>query len=90
LKVEWLTGKDATFEFEDRGHSDDAQELMSQFVIGDIDVTTLPVQPSPTEDPRFPSRSLWEVLIRLLPFLIPLSILALALSVKFLSDDPKS
>ncbi|CAA0838915.1 Cytochrome B5 isoform D [Striga hermonthica] len=37
------TGKDATFEFEDVGHSDDAQMQMKNFLIGHIDESTLPV-----------------------------------------------
>ncbi|CAA0831392.1 Cytochrome b5 isoform E [Striga hermonthica] len=36
------TGKDATVDFEDVGHSDDAQEKMKEFLIGHIDESTLP------------------------------------------------
>lgn len=82
-----LAGKDATFEFEDRGHSDDARELMAQFVIGDIDMTTLPVTPSPGNDPRFPATTRSERLLRWLQFLLPLTVLAPALGVKLLGDD---
>ncbi|PIN06000.1 Cytochrome b5 [Handroanthus impetiginosus] len=38
------TGKDATTEFEDVGHSSDAQEKMKEFYIGDIDTSTLPAK----------------------------------------------
>ncbi|KAK1272439.1 Cytochrome b5 isoform B [Acorus gramineus] len=33
------TGKDATEEFEDAGHSKDARELMQQYFIGELDLT---------------------------------------------------
>ncbi|KAI9091944.1 hypothetical protein K1719_027879 [Acacia pycnantha] len=37
------TGKDATDEFEDAGHSKDARELMEKFCIGELDDTSPPV-----------------------------------------------
>ncbi|GER50430.1 cytochrome b5 [Striga asiatica] len=37
------TGKDATYAFEDVGHSDDAQMQMKNFLIGHIDKSTLPI-----------------------------------------------
>lgn len=80
---------DATDDFEDIGHTDGARELMAQFVIGDIDVTTLPVK----RDCRvtdIATHSPSEMLIRVLQFLIPGTILALALAVRFLSTDPKT
>jgi hypothetical protein len=85
----WMKGMDATYDFEDIGHSDGARELMAQFVIGDIDVTTLPVRRDVRITP-VASRSSSETLITALQFLIPLTILALALAVRFLSNDPKS
>lgn len=36
------TGKDATADFEDIGHSDSAKELMSQYCIGEVDAATVP------------------------------------------------
>lgn len=84
-----MTGMDATYDFEDIGHSDGARELMAQFVIGDIDVTTLPVRRDVRITP-VATRSSSETLITVLQFLIPLTILALALAVRFLSNDPKS
>ncbi|KAG0631182.1 hypothetical protein M758_1G234100 [Ceratodon purpureus] len=83
------TGKDATEDFEDIGHSAGALELMTQFAIGDIDVTTLPVKHDVRVTPvvvKSPS----DMLITALQFLIPLTILALALAVRFLTNDPKN
>ncbi|OIT06087.1 PREDICTED: cytochrome b5 [Nicotiana attenuata] len=37
------TGKDATDEFEDAGHSKDARELMEKFFIGELDSTSPPI-----------------------------------------------
>ncbi|KAJ9707745.1 hypothetical protein PVL29_000018 [Vitis rotundifolia] len=34
------TGKDATDDFEDAGHSNDARELMKSFCIGELDVSS--------------------------------------------------
>ncbi|KAI4314065.1 hypothetical protein L6164_027007 [Bauhinia variegata] len=34
------TGKDATDDFEDAGHSDDARELMNKFCIGELDTSS--------------------------------------------------
>ncbi|XAR71596.1 hypothetical protein NMG60_11017949 [Bertholletia excelsa] len=36
------TGKDATNDFEDVGHSDSAREMMEKYYIGEIDVSTFP------------------------------------------------
>jgi cytochrome b involved in lipid metabolism len=87
------TGKDATDDFEDVGHSDGARELMKKYLIGDMDVTTLPVKQSHESTPRISSsgeRSPSEMLITVLQFLIPLTFLALAISVRYLTSDTKN
>ncbi|CAN6245335.1 unnamed protein product [Urochloa humidicola] len=38
------TGKDATADFEDIGHSDDAKEMMPQYLIGEIDAASIPAK----------------------------------------------
>ncbi|CAN6238812.1 unnamed protein product [Urochloa humidicola] len=38
------TGKDATADFEDIGHSDSAKELMPQYLIGELDTATVPTK----------------------------------------------
>ncbi|CAN6245336.1 unnamed protein product [Urochloa humidicola] len=42
----WLViaGKDATADFEDIGHSDDAKEMMPQYLIGEIDAASIPAK----------------------------------------------
>ncbi|XP_038977691.1 cytochrome b5-like [Phoenix dactylifera] len=39
-----VTGKDATNDFEDVGHSTSAKEMMSKYCIGDIDSSTIPTK----------------------------------------------
>ncbi|XWS09132.1 hypothetical protein CRYUN_Cryun40dG0059700 [Craigia yunnanensis] len=36
------TGKDATDDFEDVGHSGGASDMMDQYIVGEIDVLTIP------------------------------------------------
>jgi len=41
----YFTGKDATNDFEDVGHNDDAREMMEKYDnIGEVDVTTVPTK----------------------------------------------
>ncbi|KAJ0261694.1 Cytochrome b5 isoform E [Hirschfeldia incana] len=76
-------GKDATFDFEDVGHSDEARELMKEYYIGEIDSSTVPaprtyiaaVQPTYNQDKTPQS-------IKILQFLVPILILGLALFVR--------
>ncbi|KAG0504626.1 hypothetical protein KC19_N011300 [Ceratodon purpureus] len=85
------TGKDATDDFEDVGHSAGARELMKKYLIGDMDVTTLPVEESDEKTPQIlPNKgSPSEMLITVLQFLIPLTFLALAIAVRYLTSDTK-
>ncbi|CAN4111399.1 unnamed protein product [Withania somnifera] len=77
------TGKDATDDFEDVGHSDDARELMKKYYIGEIDSSTLPKELKYTPlPPTIPSAgdqgsgNSWKIL----QFLLPLLILGAALA----------
>lgn len=85
------TAKDATDDFEDVGHSDGARQLMSKYLIGDIDLSTLPKKVDHSRDPRVKSINTTytssELLIKVLQFLIPLTFLALAIAVRYLSKD---
>ncbi|TVU29004.1 hypothetical protein EJB05_20546 [Eragrostis curvula] len=38
------TGKDATADYEDIGHSESAKEMMLQYCIGEVDVATIPAK----------------------------------------------
>ena len=63
--------------------------MMAQFVIGDVDVTSLPVKLADARVTPVDVRSPSDVLITVLQFLIPLTFLALALAVRFLTKDPE-
>ncbi|XWS38031.1 hypothetical protein CRYUN_Cryun19dG0095900 [Craigia yunnanensis] len=78
------TGKDATNDFEDVGHSDDAREMMEKYYIGDIDSKTVPAKRTyipPQQTPYNPDKTP-EFVIKILQFLLPLLILGLAIAVR--------
>ncbi|OIT31983.1 PREDICTED: cytochrome b5-like [Nicotiana attenuata] len=78
------TGKDATDDFEDVGHSDDAREMMKKYYVGEIDSSTLPVKhkytPPATPPPTGNQGS--GNLSKILQFLLPLLILGVALALR--------
>ncbi|KAJ7959397.1 cytochrome b5-like [Quillaja saponaria] len=78
------TGKDATNDFEDVGHSDSAREMMEKYLIGEIDGSTVPQKRAyipPQKAPYNPDKTS-EFVIRILQFLVPLLILGLAFAVR--------
>eukprot|EP01018_Ginkgo_biloba_P020095 Gb_19092 [translate_table: standard] len=79
------TGKDATDDFEDVGHSDSAREMMEQYCIGEIDPSTIPLKPTytPAKQAHYNPDKTSEFMIRILQFLVPLVILGLAVAVRF-------
>lgn len=42
-------GKDATEDFEDAGHSQDARDLMEKYLVGELDPTAAPI-PEPEQE----------------------------------------
>ncbi|KAJ8573076.1 hypothetical protein K7X08_009587 [Anisodus acutangulus] len=82
------TGKDATDDFEDVGHSDDAREMMKKYFIGEIDSSTLPAEPKYTPSPPTTASvgnqqgygNLWMIL----QFFLPLLILGAAIALRSL------
>ncbi|KAL6633874.1 hypothetical protein ACP70R_026545 [Stipagrostis hirtigluma subsp. patula] len=84
------TGKDATADFVDIGHSDDAKEMMPQYCIGEVDATTIPAKPvyavpndgsSKSKQPAAAATSagVWATLLQLA---VPVLLLALALAMQ--------
>lgn len=79
--------KDATNDFEDVGHSDDAKVTMQKFYIGEIDESTLPSEqkytppPSATSTANQDSGSSSKILL----FILPLLILGLAFVLRLYS-----
>lgn len=79
------TGKDATDDFEDVGHSESARETMSKYYVGEIDISTLPERLTYTgpKQPHYNQDKTTEFIIKLLQFLVPLAILGLAVGIRF-------
>ncbi|KAL5567700.1 hypothetical protein UlMin_024275 [Ulmus minor] len=78
------TGKDATNDFEDVGHSDSAREMMDKYYIGEIDTSTVPLRRTyvPPPQAQYNHDKLPEFIIKILQFLVPLLILGLAFAVR--------
>lgn len=78
-----FSGKDATNDFEDVGHSDSAREMMDKYLIGTIDTSTVPLKRT-YAIPQQPEKkdNTHEVVIKILQFLVPLLILGLAFAVR--------
>ncbi|XP_073306059.1 cytochrome b5-like [Primulina huaijiensis] len=83
------TGKDATDDFEDVGHSDSAREMMHKYVIGEIDMSTVPRKRTyilPQEAKYNPDKTP-EFVIKILQFLAPLLLLGLAFAVRLYTKE---
>ncbi|GLU12071.1 hypothetical protein SLE2022_287790 [Rubroshorea leprosula] len=78
------TGKDATNDFEDVGHSDAAREMMDKYYIGKIDASTVPAKRTyiPPQQAHYNPDKTAQFIIKILQFLVPLLILALAITVR--------
>ncbi|WCJ24211.1 Cytochrome b5 [Euphorbia peplus] len=78
------TGKDATDDFEDVGHSTGARDMMEQYYVGEIDASTIPQKTTykPPKQPQYNQDKTSEFIIKLLQFLVPLAILGLAFAVR--------
>ncbi|XP_073297717.1 cytochrome b5-like isoform X1 [Primulina huaijiensis] len=73
------TGKDATSDYEDIGHSEYAKDLMKNYVIGQVDMSTVPVkrQYLPPLSAHESSKNS-SFAAKILQILVPLFILAFA------------
>ncbi|XP_044498514.1 cytochrome b5-like [Mangifera indica] len=78
------TGKDATDDFEDVGHSSSAKESMAEFYVGEIDASTIPTKKTytPPKQPQYNQDKTSEFIVKLLQFLVPIAILALAVGIR--------
>ncbi|GAB2298528.1 hypothetical protein Dimus_032592 [Dionaea muscipula] len=79
------TGKDATDDFEDVGHSTTARAMMDEMYVGDVDSATIPAKTkyTPPKQPQYDQDKTPEFIIRMLQFLVPLLILGLAFGARF-------
>nr|GMD25166.1 cytochrome B5 [Ipomoea batatas] len=79
------TGKDATDDFEDVGHSSSARAMMDEYYVGDIDSSTIPSKTkyTPPKQPHYNQDKTSDFIVKLLQFLVPLIILGVAVGVRF-------
>ncbi|GFZ20135.1 Cytochrome b5 like [Actinidia chinensis var. chinensis] len=79
------TGKDATDDFEDVGHSSSARAMMDEFYVGKIDSSTIPTRTTytPPKQPHYNQDKTSEFIIKLLQFLLPLVILGVAVGIRY-------
>lgn len=84
-----ISGKDATDDFEDVGHSDSAREMMDKYYIGDIDPKTVPRRLTyiPPQQASYNPDKTPDFVIKILQFLVPLLILGLALAVRHYTKE---
>ncbi|KAL7585840.1 cytochrome b5 [Lactuca sativa] len=77
------TGKDATNDFEDVGHSEEARDLMDKYYIGKIDKSTVPAkrQYVLSENQNYSSNKSGFI-VKILQFLVPFMILGLGFAVR--------
>lgn len=89
-----ISGKDATDDFEDIGHSDTARDMLKNYYVGDIDVSTIPTKNKPikSQPPRDTAQTNQTsgFLIKFLQFLLPLIILGLAFGLKNFKKESSS
>ncbi|KAL1557469.1 cytochrome b5-like [Salvia divinorum] len=78
------TGKDATEDFVDVGHSPSAKAKMEEYLVGEIDASTIPSKKAyaPPEQPHYNQDKTSEFIVKLLLFLVPLVILGLAVGLR--------
>ncbi|KAG0461076.1 hypothetical protein HPP92_021373 [Vanilla planifolia] len=85
-----VTGKDATDDFEDVGHSSTARAMMEEYYVGEINASTIPtkVAYAPPKQAHYNQDKTWDFVIKILQFLVPLAILGLAVAVRFYTKSP--
>ncbi|KAL0369912.1 UNVERIFIED_CONTAM: cytochrome [Sesamum angustifolium] len=79
------TGKDATDDFEDVGHSATARAMLEEYYVGDINSSSIPAKTtsaSPMQTQKNEDAGSGFI-IKLLQFLVPLIILGVAVGVRF-------
>ncbi|KAH0739675.1 hypothetical protein KY290_038380 [Solanum tuberosum] len=79
------TGKDATDDFEDVGHSSSARAMLDEYYVGDIDSATIPTKTkyTPPKQPQYNQDKTSEFVVKFLQFLVPLIILGVAFGIRF-------
>ncbi|KAL6952521.1 hypothetical protein U1Q18_020457 [Sarracenia purpurea var. burkii] len=79
------TGKDATNDFEDVGHSSTARAMMGECYVGEFDTSTIPTKikyTPPKQLPHYNQDTTSDFIAKLLQFLVPLLILGVAAGIR--------
>ncbi|CAN6881670.1 unnamed protein product [Brassica oleracea] len=86
-----VTGKDATDEFEDAGHSKTARELMEEYFIGELDEASLPEIPElkiyKKEEPKDSVQKLVDLTKQY--WLVPVSVITISVAASVLFSRKK-
>ncbi|KAF2567034.1 hypothetical protein F2Q70_00024318 [Brassica cretica] len=88
-----VTGKDASTDFDDVNHSNEAKETMKKYCIGDVDKSTVPVTAKyiPPWEKEFTAETTKEETgNKMLVYLIPLLILGVAFFLRFYNNKQTS
>ncbi|KAK7395378.1 hypothetical protein VNO78_15930 [Psophocarpus tetragonolobus] len=86
------TGKDATDDFEDVGHSSSARAMLKDMYVGDIDPSTLPTKVKNTPPRQLQNnqdKSSSNFMVKMLQFLLPLIVLGIAVGIRFYNTESK-
>ncbi|KAL0436724.1 UNVERIFIED_CONTAM: cytochrome [Sesamum radiatum] len=80
-----LSGKDATDDFEDVGHSATARAMLEEYYVGDINSSSIPAKTAsaPPKQTQKNEDAGSGFIIKLLQFLVPLIIMGVAIGVRF-------
>ncbi|XP_072963011.1 cytochrome b5-like isoform X2 [Typha angustifolia] len=81
------TGKDATIDFEDIGHSNSAKEMMEKYCIGEIDSATIPANSGNVEPQKVSENAekSSHYTLKILQLIVPLFIMGLAYAIRYLA-----
>ncbi|KAF8060438.1 hypothetical protein N665_1215s0009 [Sinapis alba] len=88
-----VTGKDASTDFDDVNHSNEAKDTMKKYYIGDVDKSTVPVTAKyipPWEKESTAETTKEESGNKMLVYLIPLLILGVAFFLRFYNNNKQT
>uniref|UniRef100_A0A1J3GRL2 Cytochrome B5 isoform C n=1 Tax=Noccaea caerulescens TaxID=107243 RepID=A0A1J3GRL2_NOCCA len=88
-----VTGKDASIDYDDVKHSNEAKETMKKYCIGDIDQSTVPVTAKyipPWEKESTAETTKEESGNKMIVYLIPLLILGVAFVLRFYNNNKQT
>lgn len=85
------SGRDATDDFEDIGHSSDARKMLEEYYIGDLDPASVPDRVAALDEKRRDlatakkGQSESSIFMLILQILVPIAIIGLAIAVRIIT-----